>query len=99
MFDAIGPDRLPNPHVAFGGGIHRCLGAHIARSEMRVRLEEFLSAVPPFRMSDAAVTTWKPGPIRGPEAVTLAITAMSRRQQSTRIECLFVCRYPRGRSN
>jgi hypothetical protein len=70
--DSIDPDRLPNPHIAFGGGVHRCLGAHIARLEMRVCLEEFLSAVPRFRLSDDASTTWKAGPIRGPKAVTLA---------------------------
>jgi hypothetical protein len=75
--DSIDPDRLPNPHIAFGGGIHRCLGAHIARSEMRVCLEEFLSAVPRFRLSDAVSTTWKSGPIRGPKAVMLAIDAAS----------------------
>lgn len=39
--DSINPDRLPNPHVAFGGGIHHCLGAHIARSEMRVCWRNF----------------------------------------------------------
>jgi cytochrome P450 len=72
--DAIDPERLPNPHLAFGGGIHRCLGQHIARSEMRVCLEEFLAAVPPFRLSEsgAATTMWKSGPIRGPRSVTLA---------------------------
>jgi cytochrome P450 len=71
--DSIDPDRLPNPHIAFGGGVHRCLGAHIARLEMRVCLEEFLSAVPRFRLSDAVATTWKSGPIRGPKAVTLEL--------------------------
>jgi cytochrome P450 len=71
--DSINPDRLPNPHVAFGGGIHRCLGAHIARSEMRVCLEEFLAVVPQFRLSHGVSTIWKSGPIRGPKAVTLEI--------------------------
>jgi cytochrome P450 len=71
--DSIVPDRLPNRHIAFGGGVHRCLGAHIARMEMRVCLEEFLSVVPPFRLDDATQTTWKAGPIRGPKAVVLVI--------------------------
>jgi cholest-4-en-3-one 26-monooxygenase len=34
--------RSPNPHVAFGGGAHVCLGQHIARLEARVVLERLL---------------------------------------------------------
>lgn len=34
--------RSPNPHVAFGGGVHTCLGAHVARLEARVVLEGLL---------------------------------------------------------
>jgi cytochrome P450 len=34
--------RDPNPHVAFGGGLHHCLGAALARVEIRVMLEELL---------------------------------------------------------
>lgn len=36
------PDRKPNPHVAFGHGTHFCLGAHLARLEMRVALRVLL---------------------------------------------------------
>ncbi|MEM9254969.1 MAG: cytochrome P450 [Pseudomonadota bacterium] len=41
VFD-IGRD--PNPHMAFGHGIHLCLGANLARMEARVFFEEFFSA-------------------------------------------------------
>lgn len=38
-FDAA---RDPNPHIGFGHGIHFCLGANLARLEMRVMFEELL---------------------------------------------------------
>jgi cytochrome P450 len=45
-------DRARNPHIAFGDGIHRCLGAALARLEMRIVLEEVLRRIPGYRISD-----------------------------------------------
>jgi cytochrome P450 len=36
-------DRTPNAHMAFGTGVHRCVGMHLARMEMRVVLSEAIS--------------------------------------------------------
>jgi cytochrome P450 len=40
--------RQPNRHVAFGGSNHSCLGAHLARLELRVTLEELHSRIPDY---------------------------------------------------
>jgi cytochrome P450 len=42
--------RSPNPHVGFGAaGPHFCLGAHLARREIRVMLRELMARVPAIR--------------------------------------------------
>jgi cytochrome P450 len=37
-------------HLSFGGGIHRCLGSHLARRELRLVVEEFLKVIPEFEL-------------------------------------------------
>jgi hypothetical protein len=50
--DSLVIDRPNNAHVGFGNGVHRCLGANLARLEMRVILEEVLRRIPGFRIAD-----------------------------------------------
>lgn len=44
-------DRRPNRHLAFGRGIHTCLGAPMARMEIRVALEEMLARTQSFAVN------------------------------------------------
>jgi cytochrome P450 len=46
--------RGTNRHLAFGGGIHRCLGSHLARQELRVALREFHARIPDYRLAPDA---------------------------------------------
>jgi len=47
-------DRQPNHHVAFGQGIHFCLGAQLGRTELRLLLEELVTRRPPFSLTGDA---------------------------------------------
>ncbi len=52
--DAFRVDRRPNDHVSFGFGTHFCLGANLARMEIRVTLERLLTRLPDLQLAPGA---------------------------------------------
>lgn len=48
--DTIDLHRLPNRHMAFGMGPHRCVGSHLARMELTVALEEIHRRMPNYSL-------------------------------------------------
>ena len=49
--DRFDPGREPNPHLAFGFGVHFCLGASLARLELRIGLEELFAFAPDYEVA------------------------------------------------
>lgn len=68
-------DRAPDDHLAFGAGIHFCLGAHLARLEATVVLEQLLARV--ARIEPAGPVSWTANPsVRGPARLPLRLEAV-----------------------
>jgi cytochrome P450 len=65
--DQLRVDRSPNPHLAFGIGTHYCLGANLARAEVRVVFEELFKRLGDIRVADGAI------PQRGSSSLVLSL--------------------------
>lgn len=76
--DHVVIDRADNRHVAFGLGIHRCLGSNLARLEMRVAIEVWLARIPEFSLGDPEAVEWSHGQVRGPRTVPVHIQRPKR---------------------
>ncbi|HYZ15101.1 MAG TPA: cytochrome P450 [Candidatus Acidoferrum sp.] len=76
VFGEPDPDmerELPEPHLTFGGGMHRCLGMWLARAELEEALRILARRMP--NLAPAGEPTWGPGlGIVGPRTVPLAFS-------------------------
>jgi len=71
-------DRAANQHLSFGTGRHRCIGEHLAVTEMLVVLEEVLATIPDYRIvgeRDMTKISWRGGSnTLGPERLEVTFT-------------------------
>ncbi|MBW8783283.1 MAG: cytochrome P450 [Novosphingobium sp.] len=76
------PEAFPNPRevnfhrprktiLAFTVGVHSCMGAHLARLEVKIALQEWLKRIPEFRVKPGTKIEYRPGGVVGPEQVPL----------------------------
>jgi len=63
--------RPRKPILAFAGGVHSCMGAHLARLEIKICIEEFLRRIPDFQVKEGAKIEYWPGGVIGPKSLPL----------------------------
>jgi cytochrome P450 len=67
-------DREVNRHIAFGGGVHRCLGSHLARLELRVALREWHKRITDYEIENDHTLVYTTG-IRSIDHFPMRFTA------------------------
>ncbi|AMO70586.1 cytochrome P450 [Sphingorhabdus sp. M41] len=76
------PDVFPNPTevdftrpkkiiLAFTVGVHSCMGAHLARLEIKIALQEWLKRIPEFKLKPGTEIVYRPGGVIGPHHLPL----------------------------
>jgi cytochrome P450 len=53
-------DRFPNRHVAFGLGIHRCPGSHLARAQFKEIMRQVLERMPDYEVDQRQIVVGEP---------------------------------------
>ena len=59
------------PVAAFAGGVHSCMGAHLARLEVKACVDVFLKRIPDFQLKPGTKIEYWPGGVVGPKSVPL----------------------------
>lgn len=67
-------------HTAFGVGVHRCIGSHLARLELRVVLEEVLRRIPDFEVAPGKSPAYETGVLRSMTTLPLVFPAGGRKE-------------------
>jgi cytochrome P450 len=71
--DVVDFERTDIRHFGFGGGVHLCLGIHLARAELRIAMEEIHRRVPAYRIDETQPPIRHSGYVRGIDRLQLLI--------------------------
>jgi cytochrome P450 len=66
---SVEPNRTENRHIAFASGIHRCLGSHLARNELRAAIDQLHRRIPDYRLVSDAPLEFEFAGVRQAKAV------------------------------
>jgi cytochrome P450 len=66
-------DREENRHIAFAAGIHRCLGSHLARNELRVAVEQFHRRIADYWVADGEQVVYEFAGVRQAAKLPVAL--------------------------
>jgi len=72
--DVVDFGRTDIRHFGFGGGVHLCLGIHLARAEMQIAMEEIHRLVPAYRVDETQPPIRHSGYVRGVDRLHLLIS-------------------------
>jgi cytochrome P450 len=71
--DIFDVGRAPNQHLTFGGGLHFCLGAPLARLEIKLALAEMIRRYPNMTLTDQPLEWTNTLVMRGLKALRLQL--------------------------
>jgi len=74
--DVVDIDRSPNRHLAFGVGIHRCIGSYLARMMFEVVVGEFLRRVPHYTVDVDKVKFYETRQVNGIVCLPISYTSL-----------------------
>jgi cytochrome P450 len=69
--DEVDLERPHCRHLAFGAGVHRCIGSNLARMQMGVAIEQLVARLSPFRIAEGGEVRYSSGQARGPSSIPL----------------------------
>ncbi len=68
-------DRTENRHIAFAAGIHRCLGSHLARAELRASVDQLHRRIPEYWVTDGEAIEYEFAGVRQARHLPLSFSS------------------------
>jgi cytochrome P450 len=91
--ERVDVERTPNPHLSFGFGAHRCLGAELATAELEIAVGELMRRFPDFAVTRDGVESYRTIPLVN-GYVSVPITFAPAPRESATVSALPVLTAP-----